>query len=171
MTTIERIKEAVKDLPSYILDDDLAVYAEYAPKVKTIVDVGTGWGKSALALSTANEDAEVFTFDTGQQPIASGSYKNVKEYNQAMNILFGNNAIYFNHIVIPTMIDLLHLDLMPFDDIHGLLEWWLPRTTKYLLYRNFEREEEKKALNPFLNRLKLIETKGRIAVYENTHAS
>lgn len=65
--TDEQILAAVDNIPSSVYEPEMKMWHKYlAPLDKPlIVDFGTGWGKSAIALALANDTGTVHTFDIG----------------------------------------------------------------------------------------------------------
>src|SRR4051812_45290646 len=89
MVSLDTLKEIVADMPSFITDEDLACYLKYANKVDgIIVDLGTGWGKSAVALALANPMNTVITLDNGAYPIYQQWASNIPEYSRKLNDIF-----------------------------------------------------------------------------------
>lgn len=82
MTSDEIIK-SVADMPSYILEDDIRLYFQYVSKLKKdsiVLDIGTGLGKSAIALALSNPEVTVLTFDTGEYPLERNWIKSIDDY-------------------------------------------------------------------------------------------
>jgi 2-polyprenyl-3-methyl-5-hydroxy-6-metoxy-1,4-benzoquinol methylase len=117
MISDKELAEFVSDLHPHIFDEDIAVYNKYANLVNDtyILDVGTGLGKSALALALANLTNNVHTFDDGSKAIEYGWATSLNEYKAMIEerILRAPNLYFaFEDILqakIPT-VGLFHLD-------------------------------------------------------------
>lgn len=120
--TSEEVIKAVKDIPTYILEDDIRLYHKYASELvpySLVVDVGTGLAKSAISLALSNPKVRILTFDTGVYPLERGWAKDTHEYTELIK-----NRLDFHNIKNVTThledillydfelcsIDLLHID-------------------------------------------------------------
>lgn len=84
-----RASEIIKQLryyyQVYITDEDINLFNKYLyqlPPTATVLEIGTGWGKSAAAMSLSNQHIVIDTLDTGEFQIACGWAKNQAEYNR-----------------------------------------------------------------------------------------
>ena len=65
--SIEEILNQVSNIPSSVYEPEIKMWFKYIKDMKSpvIVDFGTGWGKSAIALALSNPTAKVMTCDIG----------------------------------------------------------------------------------------------------------
>lgn len=171
------LQEKVADLPSYILDDDFIIYHRYIPLMKDeIVDLGTGWGKSAIAMALLNPSITIYSFDDGSYPIYQkwNGIQNEKDYEAELEREFEKHEVknitlvVTNLVTVPVAFDsrwqLIHFDLTKEQELEAL-RVWLPRVeiNGLALIRNFERLEEN--IGELLNDFEKIDQGGLIHVY------
>jgi len=93
---VNAIINKVGRIESFILDDDIKIYYKYASMLKSgenIVDIGTGWGKSAAALALSNPQAVVWTYDPGDYLIDKNVVHNHTKYIEMILRTFDNLKI------------------------------------------------------------------------------
>lgn len=171
----QRIIKLVDDIPAYVLEDDIRLYQKYMSKLpdeSDVIDVGSGLGKSALALAAANPRVTVWSFDSGEYPIQRKWTDSLENYAQYLNIqreLKGLTNVFF------TIGDLFKIDksigdieLIHIDGESGFeekaLEFLLPMVNKggIILMRNYDRC--KQAVDKICQRCEFLENKGKIQV-------
>jgi len=118
MVTLEKVKEEVADIPSFITDGDIDCYYKYANLLTggTILDIGTGWGKSFIALALSNDSNKVYSVDPGETPIANGWAKNVDQYTDKI-ISLRNEKKVVNGFFSPTTTEKVISDLVDDDTV------------------------------------------------------
>lgn len=177
MNTFEHIKQEVENIPSYILDDDIRLYikfGELVPENGTILDVGTGLGKSMLCLALAAPQAMVFTFDDAKYVIGRNWAKDLADYDEQImkliddrhltNVVFAIEDVLEDG-VIPLLesIDMLHIDCE--DGIEQkVLAKFLPYVNQggIILMRNYDRCS--KDVDNLCLGCEYLEQKGKIQV-------
>lgn len=156
--TLPEVKAAVADLQSFITDGAIETYYKYANLIEDgiIVDLGTGWGKSFIALCLSNPTNKVCSTDTGDAPIRNGWAKDVTDYWDKL-VLLRDEKGAFNGLLVgvpaeetmdqfgPETIDILHLDnweQINNTDSTEMFERWFKKIKKggYLLARNYGHE-------------------------------
>jgi predicted O-methyltransferase YrrM len=73
----------------YITDESIALFHKYLskmPRGAKVLEIGTGWGKSATAMAMCNPHIQIETLDTGEFQIACGWAKNQKDYLRKVKI-------------------------------------------------------------------------------------
>ncbi len=124
MTDDELIK-AVSDIESFVLEDDIRLYNKYVSLLlpgTTVLDVGTGIGKSATALALANPEVTVLTVDNGSAAFVRGWAQDEPDYKNKISELFKAHGVknanfYFGDIFEMAFGNRLpHLDLFHLDD-------------------------------------------------------
>lgn len=173
----KELQARVSDLPSYILDDDFIIYHRYVPLIKDeIVDLGTGWGKSAISLALLNPDVTVYSFDDGSYPIYQkwNGIQNAKDYENELIKQFEKHSVDNITLVVTDLVNvpvafdsrwqMIHFDLTKEQELEAL-KIWLPRVeiNGLALIRNFERLEEN--IGNLLNDFEKIDQGGLIHVY------
>jgi predicted O-methyltransferase YrrM len=170
--TAEEVIKSVSSIPSYILDDDIKLYHQYASKLgkdDLIVDVGTGLGKSAYALALSTE-AMVLSFDTGEYPLARNWATSMDAYIEmiekgAKERGIDNLNFFVNDITtVPfNPISLFHLDAEKLIE-ENILEYILPfvKQDGILLIRNYDRCKEE--IDRICKSYLYLENKGKIQV-------
>src|SRR3990167_4734352 len=85
--TEEEVIAKAQTMKSFITDDDIKCYYKYANLINhgIILDLGTGWGKSMIALGLSNESNRVISCDTGSYPIAQNWAEDEIEYEEKIN--------------------------------------------------------------------------------------
>lgn len=153
--TANEIIQAVADIPAYILDDDIRLYYEVLhdlPAGSKVLELGTGWGKSAIAMALCNPYITIHTIDNGHDPISfSTKYKDVEDYEASIrgafaahnvkNIEFQIGNLY--NIEIPKEeYDVLHIDLTVDTEV-PMLKRWIKALNQggILLNRNYDRHQ------------------------------
>jgi len=151
---IENLIERVKDIDSYIFDDDLRIYHKYAsvlPDGSTILDVGTGKGKSAITLALSNAKSTVITVDNGTRPIVDGWVNSSKDYVERLNRTIKNHGVNNYKFIYDDIFNILgglpNIDLFHLDDEEletDILKAVLPlvKNDGILLVRNYLRFKE-----------------------------
>lgn len=171
------IKKYVDDIPSYILDDDIRLYIKYGglvPDNGTIVDIGTGLGKSMVALSKAAPQAVVYTFDNAEYILARKQHDTEWDYrdyiqdlitdkNCSNNVVFEILDVLANPYKFHDEIDLLHVDCESGIE-EKVLKKYFPEVTHggYILIRNYDRFTD--AANEIVGGCKYLENMGKIQV-------
>lgn len=173
----KELQARVEDLPSYILDDDFIIYHRYIPLIKDeIIDLGTGWGKSAIAMAILNPESTIYSFDDGSYPIYQkwNGIKNEKDYEKELEKQFEKHnvdnitLVVSNLINVPVAFDarwkLIHFDLTKEQELEAL-RVWLPRVeiNGLALIRNFDRVKDN--LGGLLDDFEYIDQGGLIHVY------
>lgn len=143
--------ELVKDMPSYIIDGDYDIYAKYLPLLpggSKVIDLGTGWGKSAVIMGAANPCATIHTLDDGSYPISKGwaashedyynrIYDEFQKHGVGNAIILKGNALTYET---DEAYEMLHMDFVQEYETM-VLEKWLHRLKKngFALVRNYLR--------------------------------
>jgi len=171
---LPNILDRVVDIDSYIFSDDINVYHKYGtnlPDGATILDVGTGKAKSAIALALTNARNKVITVDNGTDEAVCGWAKNGEEYAQHTRQIIKNHGVdncefiyddIFNIMEKLPPIDLFHLDD---EELEGdILETVLPlvKSGGILLIRNYLRFKDK--VDMLCKGYEYLEYKGLIQV-------
>jgi hypothetical protein len=168
------------DLDVYYTDDDIFCVHEYMSKLKqgdVAVDLGTGWGKGALALALSNPDVTLHTYDTGTYPADRGFWT-VEEYEEKMkerfetyqadNIILHQEDARFSETF---PVDLLHVDIdaIPYEEKYELYKHWFPKVKRCILVRNYYNEDrdDKKITDELLKGWKKLSPMGIIQPYES----
>ena len=153
--SLETLIERVKDIDSYILNSDLEIYRKYIsdlPNNPTILDVGTGKGKSAIAMSLCNPRSKVITVDNGTMPVVNRWAKNEQDYevniHRTIKIHGIDNCKFICDDIFNIIDDLPKIDVFHLDDeeLEGdILEAILPliKSGGVLLIRNYLRFKER----------------------------
>lgn len=145
----EEVIEKLSDLEIYILNDDIELYHHFASKLpegSKILDLGTGWGKSALCLALSNPEIKVYTIDTGEWQISRGWAKDAEDYKFKIKQQFKKygaeniNFIYGDVLKLPiheNYFDLIHTDIFE----AGILPRWISslKSGGILMVRNYVR--------------------------------
>ena len=179
MLPIEVIS-TLADLDVYYTDDDIRCAYKYMNLLRTgdvATDLGTGWGKAALALALSNPAILVHTYDHGDYPSARGfgtdgdyeeKIENRFETYRADNIIFHNEDARLSELF-PTA--LLHVDIddTPYEEKYELYKRWFAVTTKFILVRNYENKDraDKKIADELLKDWKKLSPMGIIQPYES----
>ena len=129
----EEIINKLSDLEIYILNDDIELYHHFASKLSEgsqILDLGTGWGKSALCLALSNPKASVITMDVGTFQVSTGWAKDIEDYKVKMRKQFKKygaeniTLVCGDVLKLPTYenyFDIIHTDIMK----AGMVGRWL----------------------------------------------
>jgi len=177
MEDAELIK-IVSNMDSYILEDDIRLYNKYVSRMMpgtTVLDVGTGLGKSAIGLSLANPEVQVLTVDDGSAAFERGWAADQKGYEEKMKALFDsfgvkNCTFYFGDIFemafknrIPYL-DLFHLDDEALEA--DILEAMIPiiKINGIILMRNYNRCKDR--VDQICRGYKFLENMGLIQVIQ-----
>jgi predicted O-methyltransferase YrrM len=121
----DEIAEKLADLPVYILGGDIIAYNIFMKKLSSgarALDLGTGWGKSALIMAMSNPDVTIDSIDTGvhQTNISVGWAANQDDYKKKLEEQFekyGVKNIRFQVAdvltfpIVKDSYDLIHMDL------------------------------------------------------------
>lgn len=153
----QRIIELVSDIHSYVLDDDIDIYNQYVSKLpdfSKIIDLGTGYGKSAIAMALANPTVSIVTIDDGSMPLSNNFSLDVENYRQVLEDSFREHGVKNIHLDIGDIIklsgmyqnesfDLLHIDMMEPVEMETF-RLWLPKLKRggIALIRNFQRNRQ-----------------------------
>lgn len=171
----EEIIAKVSDIPSsYVLDDDIRLYQKYLsllPNGSRVLDLGTGWGKSVVAMALSNPNVEITTIDDGSYPVYQ-KWSTQETYLERLNQRFQDHGVTNIKAVqgdlltmpLPTEdFDLLHLDMMGETEAE-VLKRWLPKLKNngYALIRNFKRFEDEAC--ELLKGFSFFECKGLIQI-------
>lgn len=186
--SLKTVKDRLVDLPSFITDDDIACYYKYSRLVHGIVlDVGTGWGKSFVALASSNPRNNVYSIDPGTTPIQQGWAKDAVDYANKIYDLILNKKKLKNAYFLPVGVGLwppLQVAKNTFSLIH--LDNWVElnqvgsdelltnlismvKPGGYILFRNHghnDRQPYTDSIDRVTKDLTFIEKKGMIAVYQ-----
>lgn len=135
----------------YITDEDIKLFSKYLrnlPPTATVLEIGTGWGKSAAAMALANQNVMIDTLDTGEFQIACGWVKNKHEYKRKVKGWWLRFKIKNINLILqdwmeftPThQYDAIHIDSVAWLDVPAL-ERYLPylREGGILFVRNYFR--------------------------------
>lgn len=175
--TFEKIKESVSNIPSYILDDDLKTYYKHVsvlPENSIVLDIGTGLGKSAIALALSNLMVQVITIDNAKYPIERGWTKSKVDYKHEMRREFKKRDIENIELIVDEAesvleqikfkLDLFHLDGEKETEI-GLLKLVFPKLDSggIILLRNFDRMDLEE-IKEILNQTTFIGNSGKIRI-------
>ncbi len=184
---VEEIIQAVSILPTFMPDDDIRGYYKYANLIHqgTIVDLGTGWGKSMAVLGLSNKENEIITCDPGDYPIYQNWVSGVDDYIVKINQIITDFSLNENVYFFPTTadelfeqlvddIDLLHIDSwaeIRSIDTSEFLRKWIDKVLigGYLLFRNYGRSDTEgwtKSIDKVTKDLKKIERIGLISIWQ-----
>jgi tRNA A58 N-methylase Trm61 len=173
-----------KKIPSYILDEDIALYFNYASSLSDgaiVVDTGTGLGKSAVSLAMSNSKIHVYTYEYLKYPIERGWTDSETSYKEQIKDLFNqadatNYTLFIEDILaennsVPSEINLFHLDGETETEVE-ILNKHVSKVINggYVLVRNYDRilknHSDELMEIALLNNLKMIEESGKIRVYK-----
>ena len=93
----EEVILKVKDMISYIIDDDIRIYHKYMSQLKPnsfVIDLATGWGKSVVAMALSNPNVIIFTIDNGDQPKVNNWAKDLVDYKTKINDEFKKHNVW-----------------------------------------------------------------------------
>lgn len=152
----EEIKKKLSDLPIFILDDDIKIYQMYMSSLASdakVLDLGTGWGKSVLAMALSNLQTNITTIDTGEYQIANNWADNQQDYQVKINQQFAKYGVSNIHFTLADVLtypiekesfDLIHMDMVVTIEAK-ILERFLPALKKggIFLIRNYQRFKDK----------------------------
>ena len=155
--TPKEINEKLLDVHSYVLEGDIFLYHKYVSPMfegERIIDLGTGYGKSAMAMALSNPDVQIISIDDGSMPLSNNYVENISSYRETLEISFNDHGVDNIQVLVGDILeiadrfpeesfDLLHIDMMIQFDVEAL-EKWLPklRIGGILLLRNYERKRE-----------------------------
>lgn len=127
--TTEEVLERVDSIPSTVYRNEIELWHKHLtdlPKDSFILDVGTGWGKSAAALGLLCPESRIATIDWGDEYINAGRtatqyITQVLEYIEkagANNVTFSMER--YQEYTPPEDIDVLNIDVTAsYDDYKG----------------------------------------------------
>jgi protein-L-isoaspartate O-methyltransferase len=143
----EQIIQTLSGIPVFLLEEDMRLYHKYASILSTgstILDLGCGWGKSAMTLALSNPTCKIHTIDTGQAQISNSWATDKIDYSRKMREQFKKYNI--TNVILrigdaktfpinENYFDLIHTDIM----LPGILPRWLPalKSKGILLARNY----------------------------------
>lgn len=151
--TAEEIIKAVSGLPSYILDDDIRLYHETIsplPVGSRVLELGTGWGKSAAAMALCNPDVTIYTIDNGHDPLTHNNrFKDIEDYKAQLLNIFDSLKIKNIDLIIGDLetlpvpveeFDVLHVDLSVDTEV-PMTRRWITSLNRggVFLNRNYDR--------------------------------
>ena len=150
--TVEEIIQAVNDIPTFVTGDDIKLYHKYAsslPEGSIIFDMGTGMGKSAIALALSNPNVEVFTVDNGDYPVMRGWVNSLSEYIDKVNENIEKHGVGNITFLVDDVFEIPDLDIPKID----------------LFHLDFETKREAEALKRFIE----FVTPGGILLIRNSN--
>jgi predicted O-methyltransferase YrrM len=163
MNASEIIKQLNHYYQVYITDEDIKLFNKYLyqlPATATVLEIGTGWGKSTTAMALSNQHIIIDTVDTGEFQIACGWAKNKEDYRRKVQGLWRRFQVKNINLILkdwfkftPThQYDAIHIDSIASLDAK-VLERYLPylREEGILFVRNYFRfkKEADKLLKGF----------------------
>ncbi len=147
--TFEEIIEKTADIPSHVLPAEQQLWYDFLSNlnIKSIVDFGTGWGKSAKSLALICPEATVLTFDTGDYYVKNNIVDNYSDYaSKVQEYLRGMKNIQFRlahstlddwHLIVPKIFKKFQVEVINLDSewlnkeiTKKELEIWLPLLKK-----------------------------------------
>lgn len=185
--TLEEIKTAVSPIPSFITDDDLACYYKYANLLKEgslIIDLGTGWGKSMLALALSSSRNVVFSCDSGHYPIYMKWAEDTTSYEEQIDKLIQEHGLekrvsfylqtaeeFVELLLAPSLVHIDNWAEINNTDSNFLLSKWIDklRVGGYLLCRNYgrgDREGWTASVDRATAKMTRIEQMGLITIFQ-----
>lgn len=153
--TLEKIQLLVDDIPSFITEGAINCYYKYANLINKgeILDIGTGWGKSLVALAKSNPSNHVVSVDPGYSPVGNSWASDLIDYEKKIKKLLKvkkvSNVTFIRNDIESVIgnypdetFDILHLDNWP--EINGvdstdMFRRWFKKVKKggYILARNY----------------------------------
>lgn len=153
----------------YITDEDIKLFNKHIhqlPPTATILELGTGWGKSAAAMAMSNPKVMVDTIDTGEFQIACGWVKTQENYRRKVKGLWQTFQIKNINLILADWLtytpnhqyDVIHIDSIASLDAK-VLKRYLPylREGGILFVRNYFRF--KKEADKILKGTKYLENR------------
>lgn len=175
--TYKDLRDKVADIPAYVIDDDFLMYFRYLPFIRdneSIIDVGTGWGKSCIAMALMNPNALIWTIDDGSYPIYQGWAKDQEEYKQKIEQVCHDHGTFNVSVLLTDFKEkafntnrtypLIHIDMTKEREVEALM-LWLPKVSLHgiVLIRNFERMKDN--IDGLLDDFEYLDQSGLIHVY------
>lgn len=148
------VTEKLKSLEVFVTDGDIRIYHKYMnllSKDARVIDLGTGWGKSVIAMALCCDNKiPIDTYDDGSYPIAMKWSTDDNYIDELCNQFkkYGAENIFINQCNLLSdnafwdgkQYDLLHLDIMQ-EAERQILNKWLPslKPGGIALVRNYKR--------------------------------
>lgn len=136
MNDFNWINDKLKDLEVYVLPDDIRLYQKYVyplEKGSKIMDLGTGWGKSVLAMALSNPGVDIWTIDTSEHPIANNFARDQFDYIKNIIERFRSYGVFNIYPILNNVMgievpiryfDVLSVDLHLDMEQQGLQQWY-----------------------------------------------
>lgn len=178
--TSKDIENVLADVLSYVTSGDIEIYHKYVSKMRKgqlILDVGTGYGKSAMAMGLSNKDIRIVSIDDGSMPLSNNYSFDLDSYVPTLERSFKNKGVKNIAIMVGDldelsdlfdreMFDMVHIDMMDHVE-EKALRLYLPKLKKdgILLLRNYRRKQKEfdKILENYPNK-RMVEYGGLIQV-------
>lgn len=155
--TPKDIENVLADVLSYVTSGDIEIYHKYVSKMRKgqlILDVGTGYGKSAMAMGLSNKDIRIVSIDDGSMPLSNNYSPDYNSYLPTLERSFKNKIVKNIEMMVGDIdqlsdsfenesFDMVHIDMMEHVE-EKALELYLSKLKKggLLLLRNYRRKQD-----------------------------